>query len=82
MNSNKHHPEYWVMRDEDGIKPIDMPDIYIAEMILDWTAMGMNFKNSNPYIWFNKKRNYYSNIMTTHTFNKVEKIVTEIWGNY
>jgi len=35
MNTNKHHPEYWVMRDKAGDHPIDMDRVYIAEMILD-----------------------------------------------
>lgn len=42
-NANKHHPEYWVMRDDHDTKALDMPPIYIAEMLLDWQAMSYKF---------------------------------------
>lgn len=48
---NKHHPEYWV--DGDNIK--DMPNLYIAEMLLDWEAMSMKF-GSNTYEYYKKER--------------------------
>jgi len=46
IHSNKHHWNYWVIVDAEGITALDMPVEYIAEMILDWLAMGMKFNNS------------------------------------
>lgn len=37
-NANPHHPEYWVYRDGNTTKPLVMPNIFIAEMILDWDS--------------------------------------------
>ena len=48
---NKHHPEHWI--DGDNIK--DMPNIYIAEMLLDWAAMGMKFGDT-AYEYYQKER--------------------------
>jgi len=45
-NTNPHHPEYWIMRDDNEIKTLDMPPLYIAEMLLDWQAMSYKFDSS------------------------------------
>ncbi len=45
--TNPHHWEYFVKNDI----PREMPKIYIAEMLLDWIAMSMKFKN-NPVNWY------------------------------
>jgi len=61
--NNKHHPEYWCglddvisKTDRDSThKQIDgtqMPDIYIAEMVCDWSAMAEEYgEKSGPYKW-------------------------------
>lgn len=49
---NRHHPEYWI--NEDGsIK--DMDNIFIAEMLLDWAAMGIKFGDT-AYSYYMKER--------------------------
>lgn len=78
MNNNQHHPEYWILRDSDGIRPLEMPDIYIAEMILDWTAMGYKFNNT-AYDWFNKKEEYYKKCMHSSTFAKTKMTIKELY---
>jgi hypothetical protein len=78
MNTNKHHPEYWVLRDKDGNHSIPMERLYIAEMILDWIAMGYKFK-SNALKWFNKNEQYYKTIMTVSTFYTVKKVLTTLF---
>ena len=81
MNHNPHHPEYWIMRDNnDGIRSIEMDRVYIAEMILDWISVGMAF-NSNPLIWLTKNKKYYKEYLAPITYNLVEKITNTIWGN-
>jgi hypothetical protein len=80
MNTNPHHPEYWIMRDNyDGVRPIEMERVYIAELILDWASVGMIF-NNNPYKWFIKNKKYYKEYLAPNTYNIIEKIVTELWG--
>ncbi len=41
---NKHHWEYWVDFLRDGIRPVPMPDRYIAEMIMDRIAASKVYK--------------------------------------
>ena len=35
-NTNPHHWQYWILRDESGNIILDMPYEYIIEMICDW----------------------------------------------
>ena len=39
QNTNQHHPEYWIMRDDNSGKALEMSYIAIAEMLLDWQSM-------------------------------------------
>ena len=42
---NPHHPEFWARY--DGIHP--MPEIYVREMVADWMAVDMSYKNVTPF---------------------------------
>lgn len=33
---NPHHWQFWLSIDEDRVRMIDMPEVYIKEMIADW----------------------------------------------
>lgn len=76
---NPHHPEHWVYINTDTetmqLKILDMPDIYIAEMILDWIAMGYQF-NSKVYDWYDN--NKYKIPLSINTANKVNVIMSEL----
>lgn len=42
--NNPHHPEYWFNPNRSGeLEPIPMPNIYIMEMIADWTGAGKTY---------------------------------------
>jgi hypothetical protein len=44
--NNPHHPEHWFMVDKSGItSPLEMPDIYIIEMLADWIGAGKSYGN-------------------------------------
>ena len=82
--NNKHHPEYWceltdviskTNRDSTHIK-IDgtkMPDLYIAEMVCDWSAMSEEYgEKDGPYKWANdniNKRWMFSNRQVKLIYN-------------
>lgn len=52
LRFNKHHPEYWSYADDNNIVHIDpMEPLYVVEMLLDWTAMGMSKGNSSYSYW-------------------------------
>jgi hypothetical protein len=78
MNTNKHHPEYWIVREKQGFRPIDMGREYIAEMILDWIAMGYKFK-ANALQWFKQNEEYYKGIMSKATFYTTKKVVYQLF---
>ena len=39
QHNNPHHWQHWLLREDDGdLKPIEMEEIYVFEMISDWWA--------------------------------------------
>ncbi len=39
---NKHHWQWWILPEDDGgLKILPMPDVYINEMLADWTGAGL-----------------------------------------
>lgn len=57
QKSNDHHWEYWLLIDSNGKKvealKMDLPSI--IEMLCDWTAMSVKFKNM-PSNWFDANK--------------------------
>lgn len=46
-NHNPHHPEYWLNPNKSGVlEPLEMPKIYIAEMVADWIGAGKVYGNT------------------------------------
>ena len=53
IHSNPHHWEYWAI---PGVnKAIEIPFIYILEMMCDWTAMSIKF-NNYPSNWYSQNK--------------------------
>ncbi|MCK9198256.1 MAG: DUF5662 family protein [Bacilli bacterium] len=69
IHLNKHHWNYWVIVDGEGITVLDMPVEYIAEMILDWLAMSMKFNNS--------VKDFYNNNVDKMTLSPNTKILID-----
>ena len=68
VNTNDHHPEYWLNR---GMELIDMPPICIAEMVCDWKSRSSEsgtdlrdfVENVAPDRWnFSKQGKFYKRI--------------------
>lgn len=39
-----HHSQYWLLRDPDGFcRAIEMPEVYVREMVADWLAAGRTY---------------------------------------
>lgn len=56
QKNNKHHWQYWVLICDSGeIKILDMPFVYVIELLCDWTAMSL-FYNNLPSDWFDKNK--------------------------
>lgn len=52
--NNKHHWQSWISIGDCGkLTPVEIPDVYIREIIADWIGAGIAYSNeSNPYNWF------------------------------
>ena len=68
--NNPHHPEYWCDRETN--EPTDMPDIYIAEMLLDWAGMGIKFGDT-AYEYYMKTRD--TKPLSENTKKKIDRII-------
>ena len=71
---NKHHWNYWVIVDAEGVTALDMPVEYIAEMILDWLAMSMKFNNSVKDFY---KNNVDKMVLSTNTKILIDRIIDQ-----
>lgn len=64
IHSNPHHPEHWVLQNYNKEThsfyaiPIEMPKVYLAEMLCDWIAMGYKFGDM-PYQYYAKNSGKY-----------------------
>ena len=77
VHNNCHHWNYWVLVDDDGIVALDMPDIYIIEMICDWWSFSWKKgKLLEIFDWYDK---HLPNMkLSKLTQNKVETILNRI----
>ena len=58
IHANPHHWQHWMLQnDEDGLKLLDMPYVFIVECICDWWAF--SWKSENLYEifdWYDKHK--------------------------
>lgn len=60
IHHNPHHWQHWLLQNDDpkiGLKILDMPYVFIVEMICDWWAF--SWKNDNLYEifdWYDKNK--------------------------
>lgn len=78
QNTNKHHWQYWVLiNDEDRIKALKMPDIYVYEMVADWGSFAYQKKDGSELIkWYESHKDKM--ILHEDTRKKVEELVPEL----
>jgi hypothetical protein len=76
---NKHHWQAWCSIGDSGtISPIDMPEVYIREMVADWYGAGKAYgNNDSPIEWYEKNKNKM--LLTNRTRNILEII---LYGNF
>lgn len=75
---NMHHWQHWMLQnDEDGLKLMDMPYVFIVEMICDWWAFSWN-KNDLKEIfnWYNSHKKGI--MISDNTRKSVEKLLDDI----
>ena len=78
---NKHHLEYWLDFNGDKIMPIEMPSIYMKEMLSDWLAagrtyVGKSFKIKDEYKWMQSRNEILCKMLHSSTNMKIRKLIS------
>ena len=73
VHNNPHHPAYWLLPKSGGVVILDMPDIYIIEMLCDWMAMGKYYGGTTLSYWKSKFAKELP--MSIRTISKVDKFM-------
>ena len=80
IHHNPHHWQHWVLINDDPDKGeiiLDMPDVYIIEMICDWWSF--SFKKGDLeeiFNWYADHKDYMK--LSEYTRKKVEDILLKI----
>ena len=91
VTNNAHHPEHWtdqkeaLINKEDRDKPpkeiVDatkMPDIHIAEMVADWSAMSEELAKNTPKEWADDNVNVRWKF-TDHQKDLIYELISVAW---
>ena len=80
IHMNPHHWQHWVLINDDpteGEKIMDMPYIYVVEMICDWWSFSFNKGNLDEiFSWYDEHSKYMK--LSKNTRNMVEDILNKI----
>ena len=85
QKTNRHHWEYWVLiKDSGTVSALEMPLVYVLEMMCDWCAMSLKFSNL-PSQWHqdNSGRIFVhekTNILIKKWLHIFDKIYLKIHG--
>lgn len=74
---NKHHWQWWILpEDEGGIKILEIPDIYLREMICDWKGAGRAQGNpTSCWDWY--QHNKHKMQLYPKTREKLERLLAQ-----
>ena len=77
IHNNPHHWQYWVLYNDDpleGMRALDMPLVYIYEMIADWWSFSWRSGNlTEIFKWYEEHSGYI--MLSTRTRLIVEDIL-------
>lgn len=80
IHRNPHHWQYWILINDnpnEGEIILDMPDIYIIEMICDWWSFSWKQgKLDEIFDWYLKRSKYMK--LSTYTRTKVNNILNKM----
>ena len=78
IHNNPHHWQHWVLINDDPDKGeiiLDMPDVYIIEMICDWWSFSWKKGDLKEiFKWYDEHRKYMK--LSDYTRRKVESILS------
>ena len=77
IHNNPHHWQHWILINDEpkeGMVVIDMPYIYVVEMICDWWSFSWTKGNLNEIFgWYEDRKNYMK--LSDNTRRSVEYIL-------
>lgn len=78
IHANPHHWQHWMLQnDEDGLRLLDMPYVFIIEMIADWWSFSWKTGNLNEiFNWYDKNKKGI--LLSDKTRETVEHILDEL----
>ena len=80
IHRNPHHWQYWILLNDnpdEGEIVLDMPDVYIIEMICDWMSFSINKGDMNElFNWYDQHKDHMK--LSDYTRMKVEEILNKI----
>lgn len=78
IHQNPHHWQHWLLQnDEDGLKTLDMPYVFICEMICDWWSFSWKQnKLDEIFNWYEEHKSRI--ILSAKTRTTVETILNLI----
>lgn len=78
IHANPHHWQHWMLQnDEDGLKLLDMPYVFIIEMLMDWWAFSWKENNLGEiFNWYEKNKKGI--LLSDKTRSTLEHILDEL----
>ena len=80
IHHNPHHWQHWVLINDDpgeGMVILDMPYMYVVEMICDWWAFSWKKENLHEiFSWYDEHKDYMK--LSKNTRKTVEDILDKI----
>lgn len=78
IHANPHHWQHWLLQhDDEGLECLDMPYVFIIEMIMDWWSF--SWKSGNLYeifSWYEDHKNSIKlNPKTAYTVDKILSLI-------
>ena len=72
-NHNRHHHNHWVMVLKTDDEPIEMPEIFVREMVADWVGTGQAKGFPDTLAWYASNKD--NMILHPNTRALVEKLL-------
>jgi len=79
QKTNPHHWQYWALLRDDGTTFLDIPDIYLIEMICDWMSFAIKKNDMNEmFQWYeSEKKKINMNVKSRERLERYMSIVKE-----
>jgi len=81
IHVNPHHWQHWVLVNDDpkeGAKALEMPSVYVVEMVCDWWSFSWSQRNlKSIFEWYDQHKDYIK--LHKNTRKLVESILNQMY---